>query len=221
MALPTIGTTTPIKFSSGQPFAKYCSAIAETFCPFLAPAEQLGSLFQTPIHIPAKSAAEANELITYAVVARAESLRRWRRDATPRQALLACDNLVFSLEPELAGMVGHPLLDWPHYLGKSLFTEVGLLFGKFWATEVDVSVSGIPIPPPPVPMFISIRSAIRERDARFFDGSPELLQAYLNSIDDARNVHSFGPLPAEDSIWVQHMSKQDYYQYLRSRFAIK
>jgi len=220
MKLPIIGQSTAIRFSSGEPFAQYCSAIATTFCPFLGPSEQLGTLLQTHVHIPAKCEEEANELITCAVIARAEALRKRRRTLSPRQALLACDNLIISVEPELTQFEGHPLLDWPHYLAKSLYTGVGLLFGKFWASENDVSIKGIPIPPPPVSMFISIRSAVRERDARFFDQSPELLQSYLTAIDDGRNVH-LGHDIDEDIGLIEKMLNEDYYRQLRLRYAIK
>lgn len=93
------------------------------------------------------------------------------------------------LEKTLEKLVKKTLADtnWRLMTDGIHYTEVGVLFGKFWLGEEEDSKAGIPIPPPPYHI-LSIRSAIIKRDPKFFQKAPGLLGDLLESDDDGRDV---------------------------------
>lgn len=90
---------------------------------------------------------------------------------------LLCYNVLLAGLPENtdhASFLG--ALHWPL---KRDYTKAGLMFGKFWPGENSHSPKHRRIMPnAPVPL-ISIRSAQRRGDGRFFSRSADLLQDYI------------------------------------------
>ncbi len=78
--------------------------------------------------------------------------------------LITCENIIVRANP---GTDGPSLFGWPHFILKALYTENGLLFGKFCIGERDYSGDGRAIPVPPLHI-LSIRGAIKKKDHRFF-----------------------------------------------------
>lgn len=74
-----------------------------------------------------------------------------------------------------------------------------MLFGKFWKGEQDTSRDDrlIPIPPD---HFLSIRSAIKPMDSRFFSLAPQLTDTYLKSCDDGTSAFREVPLSVPSQI---------------------
>ncbi len=162
----------------------YIDNIASGFCPYITPSTKASAMHNTTYTLNDKEDLEAS--IFYMGLLHTEILRDSRFKNPPRVAVLSCDNLIFRFSNE-AEIDGKALFAWPHWLLKVHYTEVGVLFGKFWLGEEENSRLGIPIPPPPYHV-LSIRSAIVKRDPKFFQKAPDLLGDMLESDDDGRDI---------------------------------
>jgi len=170
--------------------SEYCSAIGEGFCPFLQPAQKERVLYFSAYYLRGEEIRVLQEDIFYAGVLHTELLRKERaRQSTIRAKTLICENLVFYLENHTGNAYGAELFAWPHWFLKLLYTEVGVLFGKFWQGERDYTRDGRSIPIPPQHL-LSIRSAVKPVDSRFFLKAPELTMEYHLSSDNGQNVLS-------------------------------
>jgi hypothetical protein len=165
---------------------EYLQSIGETFCPFLLPAQKESLLLFSEYNL--KSDATPQARIFYAGLLHTELLRKMRaRQSSVREHNLLCENLVLQLPDAL--IPGKELFGWPHWLLKITYTKVGVLFGKFWIGERDTSKSGAEIPSTPY-HFLSIRTAIKPVDNRFFSKAPQLTEEYVRSCDSGENVLS-------------------------------
>lgn len=127
-----------------------------------------------------------------------------------------CDNLIFET-PMISEGCAEKLLSWPHWLLKSLYTGVGIMFGKFWKGEHELNRDGIAIPRPPV-TFMSFRSAVIRKDTRFFNKALELRPALEAADDDGRNVHElFAPAGCDISS-IESMRIHNYYHHISHIF---
>lgn len=133
---------------------------------------------------------EAAEQIIFACAyALTELLRTKRRSDTRKtRAPLLCENVLF-IFPYLGDdeAVGKALLAWPHYVLKSKYTQLGILFGKFGKNAQEISREGRHLPVPPC-HFISIRENVPAKDLQFFQKTDWLLPALESAQDDGRNV---------------------------------
>ncbi len=168
-------------------FDSYLASICGNFCPFIIPAQQEKVLFFSGYDLPTGDLESAQACIFYLGLLHTELLRRERRMQKTRRAHdLLCENIIFTLPPN-SNIDGRQLFSWPHWLLKTMYTRVSVLFGKFWQGEQDVSKDGRAIPIPPVHL-LSIRSAIKPVDAKFFTRAPALTDEYLRSCDDGESV---------------------------------
>lgn len=143
----------------------------ESFCPFLRPARRKGVLLWSDYELGENPQRE----LFYLGVVHTEILRRERKGN-----LLLSENLIVR-----AAVGGRDLFDWPHWFLKLLYTKMSVMFGKFWEGEMDTARDGRPIPIPPV-NFLSIRSAVKPIDKRFFTG--DLVDIHLESEDTGDSV---------------------------------
>lgn len=171
---------------------EYIESIAGSFCPFI-PASTRANAMRNSVYQLSGGYDQVEASIFYLGLIHTEMLRRTRQAVSPREAVLACENLIFRFEGE-EEVDGKALFAWPHWVLKTEYTSVGVLFGKFWLGEIDTARSGRPIPPPPYHL-LSIRSAVKKRDPQFFRKAPELLDDLLESNDDGRDILRFGALP--------------------------
>jgi len=209
-----------VKFSHPDPFSQFCSTVADSFCPYLRPAEERNCLYLSTYVVQADNQAKAQEEMFYISIAHTEMLRKQRRFETrPGTALLICDNLSFIIEGHAAFRDMEKLISWPHWMLKNLYLDVGFMFGKFAVGQQRISRSGEDLPEPPI-HFMSIRSLVKERDPYFFTKTPELLANAINAIDDGRNVHA--PF-LEESILenVEEMRKHSYFSNVLERLSIQ
>ena len=175
-------------------FEKYLDTIGSRFCPFLEPARGNEVLFFSKYTIEETKVETLKQKMFYLSFIHTELLRRARAEEEDKQrANLICENLIFRF-PSEDDVDGAELLSIPHWLLKCAYTQVGVLFGKFWKGEQDTAKSGEEITPPPL-HFISIRSALKPVDSRFFTKARILENAYRESEDDGRSVfaHLFTP----------------------------
>jgi len=147
-------------------FNQYIEKIENSFCPFLSPARENKVLFFTRYSLPFSDMTDLQEVIFYSCMIHTEILRKERTVASNEKVGLMCENNLYSFPGE-DSVNGGVLLSMPHWLLKCLYTQTGLLFGKFWKGEVDISKTKKPIPSPPE-HFISIRPAVKNLDHRFF-----------------------------------------------------
>ncbi|MFC7442598.1 hypothetical protein [Laceyella putida] len=204
-----------IQFNEENDFSRYCSAIADGFCPFLAPAEQQSVLFASHYRLDGESIFDLQEGMFYVGIVEIERFRRFRKgNIHSQKGILACENVIFELSAKFDDVDGKELFGWPHYLLKVLYTQVGIMLGKFWIKERDVSRDGLPIPEPPC-HFLSIRSAVKSRDPFFFTEAPFLMSTLLESKDNGKNVHEFLLQNGCDISSIESMRNHHYYQQVK------
>ncbi len=162
----------PRRYDLSEAEAVYFEHVAATCCPFLAPAHQSGLVSFFRCSLNAGTVEAAQEALTLALVVHTEHFRERRRRATGRTAALLCDNVVVLL-PNLRRNQHKAVLELPHWYCKVMYTSDAILFGKFWTGERDIAKDGSPLPIPPL-TFVSLRSAVRTLDGRFFHRAGEL-----------------------------------------------
>lgn len=151
--------------SEDSPLASYLSLLEDGFCPYLRPAKASGYLYFSQYDLGGGEAEATRARLFLLGLIHTEWMRHKRLTAqTPEQRLLTCENLIVDVGPDVDGP---SLFGWPHFILKALYTESALLFGKFWIGEKDFSCDGRPVPVPPLHL-LSIRSAIKKKDHRFF-----------------------------------------------------
>lgn len=167
----------------------YISEISLGFCPFIIPSTNAGAMF-TSVYSISEDCDQVEAAIFYLGLIHTEILRKRRFEADkPKMAALACENLVFRFESE-DEVDGRQLFMMPHWLLKKTYTSVGVMFGKFWKYEEDVTREGArPIPKPPYHL-LSVRNSILSKDPGFFQKVPELSGELLNSHDHGLSVWS-------------------------------
>ncbi|MEV5568008.1 hypothetical protein AB0L54_34920, partial [Streptomyces sp. NPDC052196] len=88
---------------------------------------------------------------------------------------------------------------------KNLYGPVGVMFGKFYAGEEEVTAAGHRTPAAPA-SFLPVRAAVRRRDPRFLSATPDLAAALAAADDDGRDVLSHIPTEwTEIRTWAQHL----------------
>nr|WP_237526412.1 hypothetical protein [Streptomyces sp. SID4913] len=160
-------------------------------CPYLAPSLQQGLTTWTVYRADGDAEAVQAELF-HAGAQAAE----WLRPLLSRpHGLLRCENIV--LLGEVPGTGHRGLLAWPHWVLKNLYGPVGVMFGKFYAGEAEVTGVGHPIPAAPA-SFLPVRAAVRRRDPRFLHATPDLAAALATAEDDGRDVFEHIPTQWKD-----------------------
>ena len=120
-----------------------------------------------------------------------ELLRHIRSQCLQKQRIpLLSENVVF-LFPNVDDKFGKELLAWPHWVLKSNYTQLGILFGKFCKGVCETSKDGRDLPIPPCHL-LSVRESVRARDPKFFKQAEWLLPVLESSSDVGQNV--FGDL---------------------------
>lgn len=170
-------------------FKSYLDEISERFCPFLKPSSDSNGLLFSQYHISG-SIEQISQSLFYFGIIHSEILRRARREEKNlRNSMLYSENIVVELDQD-TNYDGNEVFGWAHWLLKLLYTEVGIMFGKFWVGEEDISRLGIPITIPNR-NFLTIRSSLKKRDENFFRDSSHddaLKDMMMTAEDDLRNV---------------------------------
>ncbi|MEU6233690.1 hypothetical protein [Kitasatospora sp. NPDC047058] len=147
-------------------------------CPYLAPSVRHGLAGWTAYRIDPSADLIDVEAAVFAAGMRAAELVRPL--AARRRGRLVCENVVID-------GAGRREIDWPHWVLKNLYAPIGLIIGKFWSGEADVSRRGTPLPVPPL-TFLSVRPAVRPIDPRFLETTPVLAETVAVARDDGRDV---------------------------------
>jgi serine/threonine protein kinase len=148
-----------------SPLADYLTSLEEGFCPYLQSSRENETLFFSEYVIREANIEGTQARLFLLGLVHTEWLRYKRKAAKSPDALLICENLILDVPRSI---VGPALFGWPHFILKALYTECGLLFGKFWVGEIAETDDGRHVPIPPLHIF-SIRSAVKKRDHRFFE----------------------------------------------------
>ncbi len=168
--------------------------ISSQFCPFIAPAQKhqvLSFSDYTADELADAGRGDVTAGLLYLGIVHTERLRR-RRTALRSSgqftaASLICDNIVVLGSETASWRAAKDLVDWPHYLLKSVYSESELMFGKFWTEEVSTSLDGRTIPTTPA-TFLSIRSAVRLRDPELLREQAEFAAVIREASDDGQDV---------------------------------
>lgn len=183
------------------------------FCPYLAPSLARGHTTWTVYRAVGDAAAVEAEIF-HAGVQAAERVRffllrsheSWR-----------CENVV--ILGEVPGTRHRDVMAWPHWALKHLYGPVGLMFGKFYEGEEEMTGAGTRIPAAPV-SFLPVRAAVRRRDHRFLGATPALAAALATASDDGRDVFEHLPCDwTEIHAWAKHLLRPQPSASLRSTSA--
>lgn len=205
----------PIRFGQDDLFGDYCETISNSFCPFLRPAMEHKVLFVNRYSLSGRALEEFEENVFYIGVVEIERFRKLRMELKGVMKVLLCENVIFDLGKLNQTIDGQKLFNWSHYLLKVLYTQVGIMLGKFWIKERDTSIRGQPIPEPPY-HFLSIRSAIKPKDPEFFTKAKFLLPTLLESEDRGQNVHEHLLPIGCDITSIESMREHNYYHVVRN-----
>ncbi|TVL88431.1 DUF6875 domain-containing protein [Streptomyces sp. SAJ15] len=188
---PTAGALRLVEASTTRPTSVDISGYVRRMtahCPYLAPSLQQGLTTWTVYRADGEAEAVQAELF-HAGVQAAE----WLRPLLNRpHGLLRCENIV--LVGDVPGARHRDLMAWPHWVLKNLYGPVGVMFGKFYAGEEEVTAAGHRIPAAPA-SFLPVRAAVRRRDPQFLSATPDLAAALAAADDDGREV--FENIPTE------------------------
>lgn len=158
-------------------FPEYLQAVSREFCRYIEPSATRQDTTYTVIRSDTADFETAERIVFVTSYLLTELLRQQRRNRPG----LFCENVLFEL-PRIDEARGKELLGWPHWVLKCRYTEMGILFGKFWKNARENSKGGTPLPVPPY-HFISIREPIRSKDPQFFEKA-EWLRSVLEASDD-------------------------------------
>jgi hypothetical protein len=194
---PTAGALRLVEARTTSPMSVDVTGYVEAVsahCPYLAPSVERGLTGWTVYE--ATGDAEAVEAEVFHVAVQAAE---WVRPLANRpHGGFVCENIVV-----LGG--GRHVLAWPHWALKHLYGPVGLMFGKFTAGEQAIDRCGRSVPPPPV-SFLPVRVAVRPRDPRFLERTPDLAAAVAVAGDDGRDVlKDLGHDWKDIKQWAQHL----------------
>lgn len=188
-----LDTRKPLSLNDSDSFIEYCKVVKDDFCPFIAPSFLNNLMYSSKYNIKdilaGDSLEDLSESIFYISLLHVELFRKKRNELLGQDKFLLCDNVILTGDHDFTSDQLRQVLSWSHWILKTLYSPVGIMFGKFWRGEVDFTqYSKTPIPIPQV-TFISIRSAIKPRDSQFLDGQPTLSNLILSSNDNSEYVH--------------------------------
>ncbi len=164
--------------------ASYFKSISQKFCPFMKPADDAGVLRYSFFSVQGSFVEVERRIFAIGFVL-TERFRWQRQNAskTSERALM-CENPIFEFQDTIENE--QAVLAWPHWLLKLMYLEAGVMYGKFWKGEKENDRRGIPIPEP-VCTFMSIRSAVKAKDVRFFEEQLEFVPTLEQSFDDGQD----------------------------------
>lgn len=167
---------------------EYLLNISKNHCPFISPSVENKVMNFSIYSISNCSFDDIQKFIFYTGLIHTYAFRSDRsKQLKHKESLLFCENIIYNIDKEVNG---ESLFSYPHWFLKLLFTEKSILFGKFWKGEAAKNKNDVEILIPPIHL-LSIRSAIKPIDSRFFAFTPELNEFYINSEDDKQGVLNF------------------------------
>ncbi|MFF3214288.1 DUF6875 domain-containing protein [Streptomyces sp. NPDC002886] len=153
---PTAGALRLVEAVTIRPTSVDVSAYVEQMtahCPYLEPSLQRGLTYWTVYQAAGDAEAVEEELFHTGVQA-----AEWLRPLMNRpHGLLRCENIV--LLGEVPGARHRDLMAWPHWVLKTIYAPVGIMIGKFHASEEELTGSGARIPDAPA-SFLPVRAAV-------------------------------------------------------------
>jgi hypothetical protein len=170
-------------------FPEYMADVSSRFCPYIEPSAAKNETTYTVVSSNTADKRIAEKIVFASAYALSELLRHKRaRASSGRRIPLMCENAIF-LFPQIDDAMGKELLGWPHWVLKCRYTQLGLLFGKFWKGAQEKSKDDRDLPVPPCNLF-SVRESVRARDPQFFARADWLLPSLESSNDLGQNVFS-------------------------------
>ncbi|OGI95460.1 hypothetical protein A2917_02785 [Candidatus Nomurabacteria bacterium RIFCSPLOWO2_01_FULL_42_17] len=168
-------------------FRKYIAEVSSRFCPYIDPSMLKEEMAYTVVSSDTEDKLLAERIVFTSGYIMSELLRHQRRIANLKQRPpLLCENVIF-LFPRIDDALSKEILAWPHWVLKCRYTQVGVLFGKFWKGAVEQGKNGRDLPIPPCNLF-SIRENVRARDPKFFEKAEWLLPSLESANDVNQNV---------------------------------
>ena len=170
-------------------FREYIAEVSSRFCPYIDPSMLKDEMAYTVVSSDTPDKLLAEKIVFVNGYIMSELLRHQRRIANLKQRPpLLCENMIF-LFPHINDAFNKEILAWPHWVLKCRYTQVGVLFGKFWKGALEKGKNGCDLPIPPCNLF-SVRENVRARDPKFFEMAEWLLPSLESANDVSQNVFS-------------------------------
>jgi hypothetical protein len=174
----------------------YLEILQSEFCPYIGPAESMGSLlFLTSNEFYPGALAEADFFC--ASLRAIELFRSHRRGLSKADAQLLCYNIILPTNSVSSGATAESILTWSHWLLKLLFSRCNVMFGKFWVGQALIGRNGHRIPSPPV-NFLSIRTGVVSKDKKLFFSHNTEVRPLVASVADVSEFDPISSLIYED-----------------------
>ena len=199
----------------------YLVSIGTGYCPYLLPSLRKGLLYFSRYSLREPILEELQKSIFYYGLLHTEIFRHERKNLPLEcKKLLICENVIFNV-PKEYDHDGDNLLSLPHWCLKVLYLNAGILYGKFWIGEKLKPADGRDVPIPSI-HFISIRSAIKEKDRRFFTKANNLLPEFEKAEDNDQNVFSVNNINIDpDTYYLLDDVKNNYDNVIIIESAIR
>lgn len=165
-------------------FDSYVEQISENFCPYIEPSFRRGNNSYSVISCDTSDKMLAESIIFASGLALTELLRI-KKSKAERMGLF-CQNALFQL-PNIDISLGEEILSWPHWVLKTRYTSLGIMFGKFWKDAEEEAKDGRNLPSPPC-HFLSVRESVQSKDPQFFDRASWLRPLLKSSSDEGQQV---------------------------------
>ncbi len=168
-------------------FQEYIAEVSSRFGPYIEPSMVKKETTYTVVSSNTEDKETAERIVFASGCVLSELLRHKRAIASSEQRPpLLCENIIFLFQ-HIDNSMGKELLGWPHWVLKCRYTQLGILFGKFWKGVVETSKDGRDLPVPPCHL-LSIRESVRARDPQFFEHAEWLRPSLESSNDIGQNV---------------------------------
>lgn len=200
----------------------FLDQVSANFCPYIEPAcehDVLSFSEYTTDELTATGRGDIRAGLLYTGIVITERLRRrramLRRDGHVAASQMICDNIVVLGTDNAPGQSAKNVVDWPHYLLKSIYSETALMFGKFWTNEEGLSRDERAIPIVPI-TFLSIRAAIRPRDPKLLRRQTVFAAMIQEASDVGQDVlHERVGIPGATAT-VDGLADNDTYRILKA-----
>ena len=191
-----------------------------SYCPYLKKSKSKDLLDSKRVIFYSEKDDEYSKKIFYECLIETERFRIKRRTLDMKDCPYYSLNIVFDSKFE-KNYKWEEMMSWPHYMLKYLYSKEQIMFGKFWKGEKTKSRITNKIIPESNINFISIRTAIKERDPKLLFESIEIKKIIESSYMSTRDVNFDYFKKSIFDMNKQELYDSGYYEYLKKYLTEK
>lgn len=184
------------------------------FCPYLENSHNRNLVKVNSIILTNKTPEQLSEELFYIFLESVEIFRLNRSRIEKKLIPFYTLNIVFDVESD-TNYNWEEIISWPHYMMKYLYSKEQIMFGKFWKDEMTKSKfkeGNIPVPDI---NFLSVRTAVKNKDPQLLSKSKKLATEIENSSITNKSVIKINENTI-DIFNIEELKESDYYNYLKN-----